>query len=147
MHSCAANLRKIYAAIKKYEKDNGKLPDWLSDLVPDYLSKETLLCPHDAVHKVRLGHLTDPNLPCSYGYQLSMARSPAHSPRDPVGGMTMRDWKMAEMKLFGDVVPLVRCYVHGLILNLDVGGQIYFSPVSWSSMFMLNYSPEVPMRT
>jgi serine/threonine protein kinase/tetratricopeptide (TPR) repeat protein len=34
MHTCAANLKRIHAAIGKYQKDKGKLPNWLSDLVP-----------------------------------------------------------------------------------------------------------------
>ena len=45
MQSCAANLRKLDAALKKYEKEKGTPPGWLSDLVPDYLAKEALLCP------------------------------------------------------------------------------------------------------
>ena len=53
MQACAANLQKIYAAIARYEKDNDKLPDWLSDLVPEYLSKEMLLCPQNPVHNDR----------------------------------------------------------------------------------------------
>ncbi len=34
MQACAVNLRRIHSAIKKYQKDKGKFPDWLSDLVP-----------------------------------------------------------------------------------------------------------------
>lgn len=45
MRSCAENLQKIHAAIKAYEKDKGELPNWLSDIFPDYLGKEALLCP------------------------------------------------------------------------------------------------------
>ncbi len=139
MQSCAENLRKIYVAIKKYEKDKGTLPDWLSDLVPEYASKETLLCPHNPVYKGVLRH--DPRLPCSYGYGFRMDRGRVRADfrGSPLAGATMRDWKNAEVQLFGDVVPLVRCYGHDRILNLDVGGRIYLSRIVWATMFIPGY--------
>jgi len=136
-----ANLRKIYAAIKKYEKDKGKLPYWLSDLVPDYVSKETLLCPPDPEHKARV--FRDPKLPCNYNYEFAAFRTRARFGGSPVDGMTMRDRKAAEMKLFGDVVPLVRCGREGrwgMLLNISVGGQIYMSPIVWVNMFIEDYT-------
>ena len=133
MLPCVANLRRIYAAIKEYEKENGKLPDWLSDLVPEYLTKEMLLCPHNPVHNNR--NQPDPKMPCSYGYQFSVS---------PLGkkGMTSRDKKIAQMRLFGDVVPLVRCRMHGqLWLALTVDGRVYLSPIRWENLFMPDYVP------
>ena len=142
MQSCAANLQKIYAAIKKYEKDKGRLPNWLSDLVPDYLSKEMLLCPyHPNYRDVWFfgPHIpVEPKLPCSYRYQFSMARLPAGT-RNPACGMITRDRKTAQMRPFGDVVPLLRCYTHGDILNLSVGGQLYVSRMVWEKLFMQDY--------
>jgi serine/threonine protein kinase len=139
--SCAANLRTVYNAIKKYEKDKGTLPDWLSDLVPAYLSEEALLCPHNPDPGFFERLRRDPKLPCSYGYGFSMARAPAKISNGPLGGMTKRDWKIAEVKLFGDVVPLLRCYSHGpvAVLNVSVGGEIYFSPLYWPKMFIDGY--------
>jgi len=140
MQSCAANLRKIYAAIKKYEKDKGKLPYWLSDLVPEYVSKETLLCPHDPKPD-SFGGFADPKLPCSYTYEFPPARKLARFGGSPVDDMTYRDWKAAQMKLFGDVVPLVRCRHHGrMLLNISVGGQIYLNPSHWEPMFIPDYT-------
>jgi ankyrin repeat protein len=141
MQSCVANLRKIYAAIKKYEKDKGKLPYWLSDLVPEYVSKETLLCPPDPKHKARV--FPDPKLPCNYNYEFKAARGAERFGGSPVDGMTTRDRKAAEMKLFGDVLPLVRCGRDGrwgMLLNISVGGQIYMSPLVWAKMFMPDYT-------
>jgi ankyrin repeat protein/beta-lactamase regulating signal transducer with metallopeptidase domain len=139
MQSCAENLRKLYIAIKKYEKDKGMLPDWLSDLVPEYVSKEALLCPHNPVHAGRLRH--DPRLPCSYGYEFRMDRGRVRADfrGSPLAGVTMRDWKTAEVELFGDVVPLVRCYGHGQILNLAVSGEIYLSSIVWAPIFIPGY--------
>jgi len=140
MQSCAVNLRKIYTAIKKYEKDKGTLPIWLSDLVPDYVSKEMLLCPHKPVVTGRKCH--DPRFPCSYGYEFRMDRRPAKAQMGLAGGVTLRDWKIEQVKLFGDVVPLVRCYSHGRTINLDVSGKIYLSSIVWETMFIPRYYQE-----
>ncbi len=133
---CAANFRKIHAAIKKYEKDKGKLPGWLSDLVPDYLSDEMLFCPNDTRHNSP--YSPDPRLPCSYGYEFSSARIP--SGWDPTRRTRYRDWKTQQVKLFGGVVPIVRCHHHGSKrLNLSVGGQIYWGQLNWEYMFKRDY--------
>jgi outer membrane lipoprotein-sorting protein len=123
MQVCAANLQKIYAAIKGFEKDKGMLPNWLSDLVPDYLSKDILLCPNDMAH--RSGRAPDPELPCSYSYQFSSARS--------MSGWVYRDYKERQVKELGSHVPIVRCRNHGagVALSLSVGGRIYWSPGTW----------------
>ncbi len=132
LQTCAENLKKIHTAIKKYEKDKDKLPDWLSDLVPDYLSKENLLCP-DNPDRTKSQFYPDPNLPCSYCYEFSVAPRP--------GGILCRDWKKQQVKFFGNVVPMVRCMNHGSanILNVSVGAQIYYGRLSWESLFMPNY--------
>ncbi|MCH8119146.1 MAG: hypothetical protein IIC00_05390, partial [Planctomycetes bacterium] len=136
MQACAANFRKIQATIKKYEEDKGKLPDWLSDLVPDYLSKETLLCPSDAEHVAR--YSPDPKLPCSYSWEFSA--KPIPTGWDPTGRTLYRDWKAQQVELFGDVVPKVRCNHHGSrCLNLSVGGQIWWGPLNWEYMFKPDY--------
>jgi peroxiredoxin len=138
MQACAENLKKIYAAIKQYEKDKGKLPDWLSDLVPNYLSSETLFCPEDAGHKSP--YSPDPKLPCSYGWQFSA--KPIPPGWDPTGRTLYRDWKVEQIKLFGDVVPMVRCYHHGSgrVLNLSAGGEIWWGPLDWEYMFLPDYA-------
>jgi hypothetical protein len=136
MKPCAEKLRVISEAIKKYEKEKGKLPDWLSDLVPDYLSNETLFCPNDAEHKAP--YSPDPKLACSYGYEFSSAQIP--SGWDPSGRTLYRDWKPRQVKLFGDIVPLVRCHHHGeRVINVSVGGQIYWGDLNWEWMFNPDY--------
>src|SRR5437763_17178935 len=43
---CTKNLKLIYDAIQAYQKDHKELPNWLSELVPDYLSDaNVLICP------------------------------------------------------------------------------------------------------
>lgn len=138
MQTCTENLQKISTAIKKYKKDKGKLPDWLSDLVPDYLSSETLLCSSDAKHKSP--YSPDPRLPCSYGWQFSA--KPIPPGWDPTGRTLYRDWKIQQVKLFGDVVPMVRCYHHTSkrVLNLSAGGEIWWGPLDWEYMFRPDYA-------
>ncbi|MHC4538349.1 MAG: ankyrin repeat domain-containing protein [Planctomycetota bacterium] len=136
LQPCAANLGRIQAAINKYKENEGKLPDWLSELVPDYLDKEMLLCPTHQSQKAK-GY-PDPKLPCSYSWEFSLARAPKSW--DPTGRRPVRDLKMQQMKSFGSVVPMVRCLSHTPVkLNLSVGGQIYLSPLGWEKMFKADY--------
>ena len=131
METCAANLRKISAAIQKYKKDKGKMPDWLSDLVPNYLEKEVLLCPVKQPEEKPLW--PDPKLPCNYNYEFSPTR--LSSGWGAVGGLTCREWKTLQLKLFGEVVPAVRCSHGSRRLNASVGGQVYWSGGSWEPLF------------
>ncbi len=111
---CRENLRRIKLALEKYRISNGNTdPQWLSDLSPEYLEEEVLLCPADATAGVP-GVLTegasDPTLPCSYLYEL----------RPSV--------KMDQDILLiqqGDMLPIVRCEHHHL--NLSVNGKLYRS--------------------
>jgi ankyrin repeat protein len=138
MQSCAANLRKIYAATKKYEKDKGMLPYYLSDLIPDYMNKETFFCPHNP--KAMAKWPPDPKLLCSYVYEFSPFRGRARFGGGPFDGMTSRDRKAAQIRLFGDVVPLVRCRQHGrMALNVAVGGEVYLSGPQWESLIIPDY--------
>jgi len=123
LKACAERLRTIYTALKKYEKEKGTMPDWLSQLVPDYLDKDALLCPTHPSERPPL--IPDPKLPCSYGYQYS------NIPLSESVSMTQRQWKDEQRRLCGDVVPMVRCYGHGQCLNLSFGGQIYISSLVW----------------
>ena len=132
------NFKKIYAAIKQYETDKEKLPDWLSDLIPDYLSNEVLFCPLDTEHKAE--YSPDPNLPCSYSWEFSTKPVPADWD-DPSGKMLYRDWKILQVKKFGDIAPTVRCHHHdNHCLNLAFGGKIYWSSLVWEFLFDPDYS-------
>jgi hypothetical protein len=123
MKSCSENLHKIHEALEQYKKDKGELPGFLSDLVPDYLGKEALLCPTHPSKRPPL--IPDPKLPCSYGYQYS------NTPFSRSGGKTQWQWKDEQRRICGDIVPLVRCYGHGQCLNLSFGGRFYISSLVW----------------
>lgn len=133
--TCAANLERIRTAIDKYKKDKGMRPDWLSDLVPGYLDAESLLCPDDPTHKAE--YSPDPKLPCSYSWELSSLPNAW----DPTQRTSYQDWKIQQARLFGDVVPIVRCHHHGsdMVLNLSMGGRIYWGLLDWERMFKPDY--------
>jgi len=131
---CAERLRRIYTALKKYEKEKDRMPDWLSDLVPGYLEAEALFCPYDRSHKS--SYWPDPELPCSYCYELNPRQLGGRPPLDK----TMLHYKTLQRGLFGDVVPIVRCFHHGRVLNLAWDGRIYTSPIWFERLFIPNYS-------
>ena len=67
------NLLTIYKALKTYEKDHGKLPDWLSDLLPKYIKDTNVLVSpfyHRTGKEVLYGN-DDPHLKTSYIYEFS----------------------------------------------------------------------------
>ncbi|MHC4558033.1 MAG: M56 family metallopeptidase [Planctomycetota bacterium] len=133
MRGCTENLQAIYAALKVYEKDKGRAPDRLSQLVPRYLGPQTLFCPQDPSRKS--SYWPDPNLPCSYCYELNPTELRSRPPLDK----TMRHYKTLQRKLLGDVVPIVRCFHHGRVLNLSWDGQLYTSTVMFERLFAPDY--------
>jgi len=138
MQACAANLHKIRAAIKKYEQDKGQLPAWLSDLVPNYVSKEMLMCPSKP--KALAPFFKDPVIPCGYIYEFSPSREYARFGGAPTDGMTQRDRAILQVALVGDVVPLCRCRQHGQMwLNISVGGKVYVTGPAWLTWIMPDY--------
>jgi thiol-disulfide isomerase/thioredoxin len=137
LQTCATHFKTIAVAIKRYKRDKGMLPSWLSDLVPDYLDSKVLLCPEDPQRRSQFA--PDPKLPCSYSWQFS--DRPIPRGWDPSGKTLFRDWKTEQVKLFGDIVPMVRCNHHGeQYLNLTVGGQIWWGKRDWEYMFRPDYA-------
>lgn len=111
MQACAENLQTIHAAIKKYAQDQGEPPNWLSDLVPDYLGKEALLCPTNS-KRIKAQYCPDPDLPCSYTEEFSPTRINSR--------WVFRKWKKQQVEEFGDVVPIVRCIDHGILSSKHI---------------------------
>lgn len=112
IETCRENLRQIKLARDNYRAANADTdPRWLSELSPEYLEKEVLLCPADATAGVP-GVLTegasDPTLPCSYLYELRPSKK--------------GDQEILWMQE-GDMTPIVRCEHHRL--NLSAAGKIY----------------------
>ena len=108
---CRENLRQIKLALENHRAEVDGEPQWLSELVPQYLEEKVLLCPADTTVGIP-GVLTedgsDPMLPCSYLYQFR--------PDEKKGQELL-------LKIKGDMLPIVRCQHH--LLNLSVSGKIY----------------------
>ena len=70
--ACIKNLKVIYDAIQDFQADHRDLPNWLSDLVPEYLDDvNVLICPVcRRTGQTEAPPLADPKLPSS-GFQRS----------------------------------------------------------------------------
>jgi len=125
--ACIKNLKQIYAAIQAYELDHKDLPNWLSDLVPQYLADaNVLVCPVcRRTGRIESAPLADPNISTSYLFEF------CPMPLGDPGGHTRRDWKRRQMGLVGSAVPIVRCRHHNPVLNLAFDGTVYESPPMW----------------
>ncbi len=132
---CTANLKKIYAAIESYQAEHRDLPNWLSDLVPQYLQDpNTLICPVSRrTGRTEGPPLSDPNISSSYLFEFCPVPLGKDAPNAPT--RTRRDWKRRQMGLVGSKVPMVRCRLHDPALNLAFDGTVYPSPAFWESAF------------
>lgn len=133
--ACCQNLKVIYAAIQAYEADHKDLPNWLSDLVPQYLpDANVLICPISRrTGKTESPPLADPNISTSYLFEFCPVNIPTGNRNAPV--RTRREWKRRQMGLVGSGVPIVRCRLHNPVLNLAFDGRIYESTNFWEYLF------------
>jgi thiol-disulfide isomerase/thioredoxin len=133
--ACTKQLEKIYKAIQAYRRDHKDLPNWLSDLAPNYIAdKDQLICP--ITRRTGRTHafeqLKDPKMPRAYLYEFS----PLSMGDVWQGGkVRMRDFKRRQMGLYGGDVPIVRCQLHDSVLNLAFSGRIYDSGINWEENF------------
>jgi hypothetical protein len=143
--ACQVQLGKIYGAIQKYVREKEKLPQWLSDLVPDFIhDPTTLVCPFvnstGNVKKWREEFVTVPVFgdpaTCTYAYEFCTVPIPK------VPGFTTRDYKQRQMEVIGLGVPIVRCLAHLPRLNLGFDGSIYSSPFNWEDNFVASAKHE-----
>lgn len=145
--TCTRNLKIIYDAIQAYQYDHKDLPNWLSDLVPDYISDpNVLICPVcRRTGRTEMPPLADPKVACSYVFEFS----PAPVGSALAGGVrhTRREWKRRQMGLVGSAVPMVRCRNHNPYLNLGFNGTVYGSPPQWELIFTNRVNPaELSLR-
>jgi hypothetical protein len=139
---CTKNLKLIYDAIEVYRKDHKDLPNWLSDLVPDYLpDANVLVCPVcRRTGQIEKPPLADPHIASSYLFEFCPAELGNGAPANPKA--TRREWKQRQMSVVGPIVPIVRCRHHKSPLNLAYDGRIYESPPSWEAMLTNTVDPQ-----
>jgi hypothetical protein len=140
--ACIKNLKLIYQALQAYQTDHKDLPNWLSDLVPQYLpDANVLICPVcRRTGETESPPLADPKIPSSYLFQFCPVPLGKDAPNAP--SQTRREWKRRQMGLVGSVVPVVRCHHHKPLLNLAFDGVIYESPGMWEMAFTNRVSPQ-----
>jgi hypothetical protein len=132
------NMLVIYKALKTYEKDHGKLPDWLSDLVPKYIQDTNVLVSpiFRRSGKEELYGNEDPHITTSYIYEFSAKPVPEvirGAFPQLAAGTTMREWKTKQITEFGPVVPILRCFLHNPVLNVTSDGEFFESGAFWET--------------
>jgi uncharacterized coiled-coil protein SlyX len=118
------------------------LPNWLSDLVPDYLpDANVLICPVcQRTGQIERPPLADPYIASSYLFEFCPAQLGNGAPANPTA--TRREWKNRQMAVVGPIVPIVRCRHHKSPLNLAFDGRIYDSPTSWEMLLTNTVDPK-----
>jgi hypothetical protein len=139
---CRTNLTLLYDALTNYRKRNSGLwPPTLSELVPQYINDLSILsCPVSAAAgitspaQVRRTGVKDPQT--TYFYEFHLEKLEGSKTR------TNRDWKLAQMRIVGSNLPMVRCFAHSptfpnvsRVLNLAVGGHIFEGGLTWEKEF------------
>jgi len=143
---CMKNLDAIGKAVLAYRDDHtGEMPDWISDLYPQYLENPKLLiCPADKKGGVPavFSAYKDPKMPCSYLYvfgPMEFVDSSGLHRLDPSKDYTFKELSIMSMKYFGNLLPMVRCHHHSRsphrantpVMNLGYDGKIYVSLGAW----------------
>lgn len=139
--ACRVRLNIIHGALQQYrEQHGGAWPDKLSDLLDGYLdSPATLTCPYVDTRgglrtwKKRFRDLASDHH-TSYSYEFPPTPLDLYNWRG-VPKKTFREFKEAQMKEIGNVVPVVRCLDHRPCLNLSVGAEVYESGEYWETNF------------
>ena len=141
--ACQRNLTRIFDALGQYVERYNKLPNWLSDLVPEFITDgDVLVCPYilktgqlsEWRRGLQRGPGNDPRR-TYYHYEFCLEKAPHVAPED--SDKTYRDYKQAQRVLLGDAVPIVRCLAHEPVLNLAYNGLIFenIDPVYWEESF------------
>jgi hypothetical protein len=127
------NLKKIYDAIQAYRQARGDLPNWLSDLVPQFLSDtNALMCPVELrTGRSQLWEYGDPKIHSSYIYEFSQIK--AGGIRDQEIPLTMKEWKSLQMDEYGPVIPLLRCHLHERVASMSYSGEFYQTGLFWET--------------
>ena len=123
-----AQMRKVSDALKAFKKDRGQYPDYLSDLVPRYIPDADAMLSPTEKRTGRHGdnNQTDPKFRTSFCYEFSAQKFNKSS-------RTFRELKEQQMEEFGQVVPIVRCFLYGRVLNLSCSGDLFESPLYWET--------------
>jgi hypothetical protein len=116
-----AQMKKIWEAIQAYKKAKGDVPKFLSDLVPDYLpDKKILVSPRGPEGMLSNQSTADPNLPCTYAYDFIGE-----------GKNSLKEVRKKQMEEYGDIVPILRCFIYGKVISISYGGEVFETIYLW----------------
>ena len=127
------HLQHIYQAITAFYRDHRDLPNWLSDLVPEYLADTNeLLSPVEIrTGKSVLFGRDDPKYRTSYIYEFNAGPAAEEFNRGRTVPLTCKEWKLMQLQKFGLVTPILRCHLHKPVLNVAYTGEIYETGLLW----------------
>jgi hypothetical protein len=121
-----AHLKQIHTGLFAYKKVHGHFPEYLSQLVPDFVSPEALTSPRkpsDGNNKLLAEH-PDPGLKQSpYAYEFSN-----NIIRDNRTFAQIKDVQRSE---WGDVVPILRALGYKKAINMSYGGVLFETQMGW----------------
>ena len=118
------HMMTIWKALMAFQKAKGKLPDYLSDMVPEFLPDQGVLL---SPTKDAKSYKTDPKVKTPYVYEFRA---------DKIGdGMpTYHEAKPDQLKEYGEaILPILRCFSHGNAMNVAYRGDYYESPGYWET--------------
>ena len=123
-----AIMRKLSEALTGFKKGTGQYPDFLTDLVPKYFPDAGALLSPTEKRTGRHGDngQSDPRSRTSFCYEFSAQKFGNSS-------LTFRELKEKQVEEFGQVVPIVRCFLYDRVLNLACSGDIFESALYWES--------------
>jgi hypothetical protein len=122
------HLKKLHAGIFAFKARYGHFPEYLSQLVPEFVTADVLVSPRlksNAPHSSfpKIDH-PDPGVAePSYGYEFSNLEF-----RD---GRTFAEIKEIQRAEWGNVVPLLRCFFYDRVINMAYGGDLYETALNW----------------
>ena len=120
------HLRALHRGLLKYKQEHGHFPEYLSQLVPDYVDASALTSPRQKADGMNdnLADHPDPGVAKpGYGYEFSNLVF-----RD---GRTFEDIKEVQRAEWGDAVPILRAFGYGKVINMSYGGDLYETQLNW----------------
>jgi hypothetical protein len=120
------HLTKLRTGIFAYKAKYGRYPEYLTQLVPEFVTADTLISPRKKAGAQDFADMDhpDPGLETpSYGYEFSNLEF-----RD---GRTFAEIKEVQRAEWGDAIPLLRCFAYGEVMNMAYGGDVYETALNW----------------
>jgi len=121
------HLRKLHAGLFAYKAKHGMFPEYLSQLVPEFVSADVLTSPRSPEQGMNFFAKTDHPDPGveqpAYGFEFSNLEF-----RD---GRTFAEIKEVQRAEWGDAVPILRAFGYDTVINMAYGGEIYETALNW----------------